>query len=353
MSDAGCINAYDCSGCLIRTLETLQSSNIGVWIQYCAPNPLDDKRLDYIKYTDKCGCTCCLSWENEILIYATDWVIKNFSLTNDDANEQVVVKWNDIFWTNWKKTVVRYSTTWFPASITDWTLAVEETTMNQYSTNWYWVTGLQDATTYYFTAFAVAQDDTIIIVQSDSITTDFLVPSTYQAVEYIQLTWIQYISSFRFPVNFRFTIQASFDTTSSYYNLYDTQSVSPMLWVDTSWRFELNIDYKSSVFTKNTFLTVVSDATWSNNIVKIDWTQVISWSKISSITKDTTLLHRWNNDWFKWKIAYMLLEEWTTKKFELIPCYRKLDSVIWFRDRINKVFKTNIWTWSFTKWPDR
>ena len=174
MANAWCINAYNCDWCLIQTLWTLDSANIWVWVQVCVPDPLDDKRLDYIKYTDKCWNTCCLTWENEILIYATQWVIKNFTLTNDDANEVVNVKRNDIFWSNWKKTVVRYKIWSFPTSITDWTLAVEETTMNQYSSTWYNVSWLSDWTTYYFSAFAVAQDDTIIVVQTNSITPEFL-----------------------------------------------------------------------------------------------------------------------------------------------------------------------------------
>lgn len=174
MAVAWCINAYDCSWNLIRTLEQLQSSNIGVWVQYTAPNPLDDKKIDYIKYTDKCGCTCTLSWENEILIYSTNWVIKNLSLTNDDTNERVIVKWTDLFGSNRLKTVVRYKTWSYPSSPTDWTLAVEETTQNQYQTNWYWVSWLTDWTTYYFSVFALDWDGTTINVQSMSITTNFV-----------------------------------------------------------------------------------------------------------------------------------------------------------------------------------
>jgi len=173
MANAWCINAYNCDWCLIQTLWTLDSANIWVWVQFCAPDPLDDKRLDYIKYTDKCWNTCCITWENELLIYATQWVIKNLTLTNDDANEVVNVKRTDLFWSNRKKTVVRYKTWWYPTSITDWTLAVEELVQNQYQSSWYNVSWLSDWTTYYFTAFAVAQDDTIIVVQSWSITPDF------------------------------------------------------------------------------------------------------------------------------------------------------------------------------------
>lgn len=173
MANAWCINAIWFDWSLIRTLQNLDSSNIWVWVQFTAPNPLDDKRFDYIKYTDKCWNTCCLSWENEILIYATNWTIKNLTLTNDDANEVVNVKRSDVFWSNRKKTVVRYKTWWYPTSITDWTLAVEELVQNQYASTWYNVSWLSDWTTYYFSAFAVAQDDTIIVVQTDSITPEY------------------------------------------------------------------------------------------------------------------------------------------------------------------------------------
>ena len=173
MANAGCINAIWFDWTYLRTLDTLDSANIGVGVQYCIPAPLDDKRLDYIKYTDKCGCTCCITGENEILVYATNWVIKNFTLTNDDTNEVVNVKWNDLFGSNRAYTMVRYKTWSYPTSISDWTLAVKETTQNQYSVSWYNVSGLTDWTTYYFTAFAVSQDGTIIDVQSKSIKTEF------------------------------------------------------------------------------------------------------------------------------------------------------------------------------------
>ena len=173
MANAWCINAYDCNGCLIQTLQNLDSACIGVGVQYTAPNPLDDKRLDYIKYTDKCWCVQCLSAENEILIYATNGVIKNLTLTNDDVNEAIKIKWNDIFWSNRAKTIVRYKTWSYPVSITDGTLAVEETTKNQYSSTPFSLSGVLDETTYYISAFAVDSNDTIINVQSWAITTEF------------------------------------------------------------------------------------------------------------------------------------------------------------------------------------
>ena len=187
MANAWCINAISYQWCFIQTLQNLDSACIWVWVQFTAPDPLDDKRLDYIKYTDKCWNTCCLTWENEILIYATQWTLKNLTLTNDDANEVVNVKRSDVFWSNRKKTVVRYKTWWYPTSITDWTLAVEELVMNQYSSSWYNVSWLSDWTTYYFSAFAVAQDDTIIDMQSKNITTDFWRKPWVNTIAYYKL----------------------------------------------------------------------------------------------------------------------------------------------------------------------
>ena len=189
MANAWCINAISYEWCFIQTLQNLDSACIWVWVQFTAPDPLDDKRFDYIKYTDKCGCTCCLTNENEILIYATQWTLKNLTLTNDDANEVVNVKRTDVFWSNRKKTVVRYKTGSAPVSITDWTLAVEELVQNQYSSSWFNVEWLEDWTTYYFSAFAVAQDDTIIVVQTKNITTDFYRKPWTDTLAYWKLDW--------------------------------------------------------------------------------------------------------------------------------------------------------------------
>ena len=267
MANAWCINAIWFDWTLIQTLQQLDSSNIWVWVQYCAPNPLDDKRFDYIKYTDKCGCTCCLTWENEIMIYATQWVIKNLTLTNDDTNEVVNVKRTDLFWSNRKKTVVRYKTWWYPTSITDWTLAVEETTMNQYQSSWYNVSWLSDATTYYFTAFAVAQDDTIIVVQSWNITTNFTRKPWINTVAYRPLTSSSMIQ----------------DMSWNNKNLTDSWSVSFWLyqWIDCAYFNWSNHLYNTNVYSNQNALTVM----WFLYFVNFS-----SWY-------DKNIFRRWNNLW--------------------------------------------------------
>ena len=110
-----------------------------------------------------------------MLYWSGSWwyAIYDLSLTNDETNEKVIVKWFEYMPANWAKTVVRYKTGSAPTSPTDWTLAVQETTKNQYSSTGYWVSWLSDNTTYYFSVFAIDSNNTIINVQSSSITTSF------------------------------------------------------------------------------------------------------------------------------------------------------------------------------------
>ena len=365
MAVAWCINAYDCSWNLIRTLEQLQSSNIGVWVQYTAPNPLDDKKINYIKYTDKCGCTCTLSWENEILIYSTNWVIKNLSLTNDDTNERVIVKWNDIFGSNWLKTVVRYKTGSAPTSLTDWTLAVEETTKNQYATNGYWVSWLSDDTTYYFSVFGVDTDGTVINVQSKAITTSFFL-AKYQRVEYITSSWWQYIDTwYKWNQNTEFEVKVRMTSTNS------ANQMRPWwdMWTNTSnsisvvFRNGSNYDSVNNRFwwtvaqlytsdtPLNTDFTVITNKNW----FYLNWTSKSrSWSVWTFTTENNMWLLQVKNknwtEWFIWRMYYAkITENWTLKR-NLVPVYRKSDSVIWMLDITNKVFYTNNWTWTFWKW---
>ena len=58
-------------------------------------------------------------------------------------------------------------------SITDGTLAVEETTKNQYSSTPFSLSGVLDETTYYITAFAVDSNNVVISSQQATIKTDF------------------------------------------------------------------------------------------------------------------------------------------------------------------------------------
>lgn len=282
MANAWCINAIWFDWTLIQTLQQLDSANIWVWIQYTAPSPLDDKRLDYIKYTDKCWNTCCITWENELLIYATQWVIKNLTLTNDDTNEVVNVKRTDLFWSNRKKTVVRYKTWWYPTSITDWTLAVEELVQNQYQSSWYNVSWLSDWTTYYFTAFAVAQDDTIIVVQSNSITTDFDRSPTSDTLAY-----------YRFNSNI--TDKSWMSTPTSYWTLaYQTYTWTTWILFNNSTSTYLTLSWIQSIDSTNFTISFrVYFLKTGEQIIVERWTAQSTNRELHIICRDTSKLSMW------------------------------------------------------------
>lgn len=107
------------------------------------------------------------------------------------------------------------------------------------------------------------------------------------------------------------TWKHKFTTTSS--NWYLDWNVWPVKWWTMympSWWWNIYI-FKSN---------------WANSEVIPTWTVIIYYFKISNTNSDTLI--------------------------ELIPCYRKSDSVIWMYDLVNDTFYTNSWTWTFTKWPD-
>lgn len=348
MAVAGCINAYDCAGCYLTTLQQLQSDNIGVAINYTAPWEYWRRQLDYIKYTDKCGCTCCLTGENELRIVATQWVIKNFTLTNDDTNEVVNVKWNDLFGSNRAYTMVRYKTGSYPTSITDWTLAVKETTQNQYSVSWYNVSGLTDWTTYYFTAFAVSQDGTIIVVQSWTITTEF---STY----IVNVNTRYYLNLDQSTWTFIDKSTYNHTTTNNWiqYNAnwiikwcwYNNQNLKKIIsWMNSWETFPTNFTIMcfckptwNSRSTDHPMMIAYSNA--SSKVVRWIWfnqtnSQVYFNHLLENVRRDTSSV---SFSALNSRHHYALTFNWTT--------------MIWYIDAVQKISANVSWSWTWTTTP--
>lgn len=311
MADAWYINAYDWDWCFIETLWCLDSENIWVWVQFCAPDPLEDKRVDYITYTDKCWCSCCLTWENELLIYATQWTVKSLTLTDDSTNQVVNVKWSEIFWSNRAKTVVRYKTWWYPSWITDWTLAVEETTQNQYSATWYDVSWLTSWTTYYFTAFAVDSNDNVIDSKSDLIS--------------IQRWWQPWAN------------------TIAYYPLDSINTVNDLSWNnynltgDGVYNFWTNWWVNCCYISNGSFKVNISSI-WDN------WWQTVS---IWYYEVSTPIYDNWVIAWF-WKDVQAVMNGLLRAKWR--PDSKNW--IVWFNWVNNSIastaaYNTNLWQWNY------
>lgn len=207
----------------------------------------------------------------------------------------------------------------------------------------------------------------MLLIQSNKEASSYLlVPIEYQAVERVGATsswaWTgsswQYIDTW-YPVSDKLKVEfkiywnqpwsSSNDIFSSdrdwtadwfwliawYYNFYAWTSYAHNFndWQIHTWEFS-----KTWLYKDGTLLVVPS-----NNTKTFTWLNLY--------------LFALNRNWAvqehaTWRIYYFkMYYNWTLVR-DFIPCYRKSDNVIWFRDRVNKVFYTNKGSGSFTKWPN-
>lgn len=311
-----------------------------------------------------------------MLYWSGSWwyAIYDLSLTNDETNEKVIVKWFEYMPANWVKTVVRYKTGSAPTSPTDWTLAVEETTKNQYSTTWYWVSWLSDNTTYYFSVFALDIDGTMIDVQSSQIKTDFVF-GWYQRVEYIQSSWTQYINT-NIKLNNTNIIELiatltwitswwSWDKLYWWWDSWTCLFLQWNTWDNWSWwdRRIRMVNYSNDEYYKKSVDSISAITTWVKHTYKHTNTQFyIDWTSQWTCSSSTFTMNIWlnifanansNGTWRQkscYKLFSMKIYNWSNQViYDFYPVYRKSDNVIWLLEIKNKVFYTNAWTWTFTK----
>lgn len=106
-------------------------------------------------------------------------------------------------------------------------------------------------------------------------------------------------------------------------------------------------------------------STWEFHDVSItsSWTAVVDW------VTTTWSLYSWSNNEsntqllfidrdFRWSIfnrnhyvSYLKIYENNVLVRDFVPCYRISDNVIWMFDKVNSIFYTNNWSWTFWKWP--
>ena len=207
----------------------------------------------------------------------------------------------------------------------------------------------------------------MIDVQTNNITTDFAF-AWYKRVEYIESTWSQYIDSLYKP-NYNSKIYVKFAHNE---HVLDT----PVFGARTSnsqhafilWSHPSNYSWwtwKSQTLFND---TKKENITWYSEWTIIEFQYDKNWwyynnttrtRSTSSWTPNVNLaifgLRQWSsidNRKFSWKMRKFTIRENDTIVRDLYPVYRKSDNVIWMLDIVNKVFYTNSWSGSFTKWPD-
>ena len=324
--------------------------------------------------------------------------IQNFNLENDEDNEAILISWKDPSFKpsnpqQWAKTVVRYSTSNYPTTPTDWTLAVEETTRDQYETTPYSLTGVLDETTYYFTAFAIDQNNNIIDSETSSITTDFwwhVTPNTlayykfewnandyswnglnlsaYWNVSYTTLNWKQVvhvqwsstgnstkliswtITKSTIPSTFAIWVQTN-STSWSYANKYSlinffaTNPQFSRLWIGTlqwnqSWKYKIwkwfeNMDetWVSPYINDWKFHLLVATISSTECNLYVDWTKVYTWNWTTNWTFTWNFIVWWNDDnyyWFNWYIWETIWEDVIWDNDFQQKYYNKTKSQYWY-----------------------
>lgn len=203
-------------------------------------------------------------------------------------------------------------------------------------------------------------------MQTKEITTDFIWWK-YQKVEYIWTTWTQYINSW-VPTNWWDNIEIEADikfyqtptwnngangkNNYSWFFFWLTTWNKFYAWAWWYWWYtNVSNDFNKHTFSiKSTESKLYIDWTWYS-IAENSWSwtmyswNYIIWAVISAMY--------WTYDYKAIEYIYSFkITQWGTLIRDFIPCYRKSDNVIWLLDIVNKVFYTNQWSWSFTKWPD-
>lgn len=182
-------------------------------------------------------------------------------------------------------------------------------------------------------------------------------PAEYQQVEYIEATWTQWINTWVKASNTLSTylvMRPNMSYTSENCIFWDAWSLNAIFFMEYQGTYRFHngwnsadtatiTDDKTTVTTTNLWITVngvsysiSTNNSYTNNNIWL-WA-VWSWSNTSD---------RWH---FK-VYSFSMYNNWIPVR-EFIPCYRKLDSVIWMYDMVNDVFYTNSWSWTFTKWND-
>lgn len=210
-----------------------------------------------------------------------------------------------------------------------------------------------------------------INVQSSSVTTDFVF-AWYQRVEYIESSWTQYIDTNYIPqTNTRFYIRASTKWVAEHTWLFGCRSQSssnPFLsYIENTYNWSSNVirvDVNNITWdtwyrwTTNTPFTIDIDSV--NRTVSVNWNIVSRYNNFTASFSSVSIwlftMHWWWSwtMWYRFPIAWRIYECKIYQAWILIrnycPVYRKSDNVVWLFDSVNKVFYTNNWTWSFTKW---
>lgn len=179
-------------------------------------------------------------------------------------------------------------------------------------------------------------------------------PSEYQEVEYIQTTGTQYITTDIKPSDNTYQVETKIKTTTSEDNEVVFAGASPRYYSLTmfvgKWFVGGNNTETSggvsSAAPGNTYEIVFNDA---NHDVTINGATVVSGQSFFSDQPIRIAMRLSDNTSGIFKYYYFRIKNNSTGKIlaDLVPCYRKVDSVAGMYDLVSKKFYTNSGTGTF------
>jgi len=170
------------------------------------------------------------------------------------------------------------------------------------------------------------------------------IPAEYQEVEYIESNGSQLIKSGVYITTTWFRANVDFQITSSNPN---DQAVIWYYIDGWSWHYR-------TWYGQNEWFTLSKGATSLER-------QTATWNRTTTSNSSYQMYlfakqryANWNYDSnAKCKFySCQIYDSSDTLIRNFYACYRKSDNVIGLYDKVNGVFYTNQWSWSFTKWPD-
>lgn len=177
-------------------------------------------------------------------------------------------------------------------------------------------------------------------------------PAAYTQLEYIALTGTQYINGVTLQPNFKIVFTAEITQTTSYYNIYDNNTASPMLWVDTNSKLEMNTQQsEKATVPLGTKTTIISEVTGDNNLLYVDGVLSLSFSKITGGPFAVTLFNRAGSQCFVGKVYLLEIYAGQKLSYQFIPC---IDSsgAIGLYDLVGGLFYANAGTGTFVAGPE-
>ena len=201
-----------------------------------------------------------------------------------------------------------------------------------------------------------------------SITTNFFF-GKYQKVEYIQSDWNQWIDTlFKWNQNTTFEIKCRITQWNSAYqmwpwwDMWSNTSNSIQIVFRTPWWDWSSVNNRfwwtiASLYSSDTPIWTDIVVNTSKNWFILNWvSKTRTWTVWTFTTENNMRLLQVKNknwtEWFIWRTYYSKIRDNWTLTRNFVPCYRKSDNVIWMLDIINKVFYTNQWSWTFSKWSN-